>query len=103
MNYKWSEEGGWEEHHPDMVAVEPRPGLAIWVKFADGTEGEHDLSHLSHFPGVFAAWKDRAFFESVYLSETAGGPTWPGAIDLAPDVIWDKLSQTHKQPITMAK
>ena len=100
MNYKWSENGGWEEAHPDIVAVEPRPGLAIWVKFAGGTEGEHDLSDLSDYPGVFAAWRDRSFFESVYLDEAAGVPAWPGDIDIAAEPIWDELSQAHKQPLT---
>ena len=96
MHYEWSkQENEWVESHPDIVAVDPRPGWTIWVKFADGTEGEHDLSDLSDCPGVFAPWKDRAFFESVYLD--GGVPAWPGDIDIAPEPIWDDLSAHHKK------
>ncbi len=42
-------------------------GYRIWIAYEDGVEGELDLSHLAG-RGVFNAWKDRKFFESVRLS-----------------------------------
>ena len=37
------------------IDVKALPGYKIWVRFADGTEGEADLSHLAG-RGVFALW-----------------------------------------------
>ena len=50
------------------VAVEAREGYRIWIRYADGASGEVDLSDLAG-KGVFAAWNDRAFFESVHLTD----------------------------------
>ena len=70
--------------------VEPREGFRIWLHYADGVAGEVDLSHLSG-RGVFEAWKDRAFFESVHLSET-GAIEWGADIDLCPDALYLQLT-----------
>ena len=50
----------------DVAALD---GYKIWIKFEDGAEGKLDLSrHAGR--GVFKAWENRAFFESVRLSPT---------------------------------
>ena len=76
------------------VAVEPREGYRIWLRYADGVEGEVDLSHLVG-KGVFAAWRDRAFFERVRIG---AGRTiaWNEEIDLCPDALYLRL--TEKRP-----
>ena len=38
----------------------------MWVKYADGEEGEVDLSHLAG-KGVFSVWDDYEVFEKVYI------------------------------------
>lgn len=53
-----------------------------------------DLSDLSG-RGVFNAWKDRSFFESVRLG-SHGAIEWGGQIDLCPDAIYMRL--TGKSP-----
>ncbi len=50
------------------IAVEAREGYRIWVRFNDGASGEIDLSDMAG-RGVFAAWNDCSFFESVRLTE----------------------------------
>ena len=39
------------------VEVRPLPNYRIWLRYADGTEGEVDLSHLAG-QGVFAVWQE---------------------------------------------
>lgn len=78
----------------EAIAVEPRDGLRIWLRYADGTEGELDLSHLAG-KGVFAPWRDRAFFEQVHISE-CGAIAWNDELDLCPDALYLRL--TGKSP-----
>ena len=85
---------------PALVAVEPRDGLKIWVKYDDGIEGELDLAHLAEKRGVFKAWDDRAFFESVYID--LGVVTWghfPNEIDLAPETGYAVLLGISREQI----
>ena len=49
------------------ISVEARNGYKIWIKYADGKEGEIDLAHLTG-DGVFKAWEDRSLFESVWIT-----------------------------------
>lgn len=61
-----------------LKAVEP---YKLFVRFADGTEGVLNLSHLAG-EGVFKAWdKDNLFFD-VFVSTETGTITWPGGIDI---------------------
>ena len=46
------------------VAVEAREPYRIWLRFADGTEGEVDLRRWASL-GVFRAWSDPDLFRSV--------------------------------------
>ena len=62
------------------VAIEPREGFRIRLRYADGVEGEADLSDLAG-EGVFAAWLDRAFFETVRITDRSE-IVWEDQIDL---------------------
>ena len=79
---------------PKPVQVEPRPDCRLWLRYDDGTQGEIDLSDLAG-RGVFAAWRDTAFFESVRLGEY-GEIEWGDDIDLCPDALYMRL--TGKTP-----
>lgn len=72
------------------VDVEPRAGYRIWLQYSDGAAGEVDLSRLAG-RGVFAAWEDRTFFESV---EIRGGRVvaWSDEIDLCADALYLQLT-----------
>ncbi len=72
------------------IVVEPREGWCIWLRFEDGTEGEIDLSDVA-LQGVFAAWSDRAFFESVHLTPH-GSVAWSEELDLCADALYLELT-----------
>ena len=88
---------GWEGATEKMnemlarpIAVKPRDGYRVWVKFDDGEEGEVDYSHIPR-NGVFAAWNDREVFERVYISEFHS-LTWPGGLELCPNSTYMRLT-----------
>ena len=76
------------------VAVEPREGYCIWLRYADGAEGEVDLSDLAG-KGVFAAWRDRNFFRDVRIAD-GGEIAWRNEIDLCRHALYFRL--TGKDP-----
>ena len=67
---------------PELMEVEARDKLRIWIKFDDGVAGEVDLSHLAGM-GVFKAWDDRGFFEQAFIGER-GEVSWANEIDIDP-------------------
>jgi len=69
-------------------------GYRVRLRYADGVEGEVDLSDLAG-RGVFEAWNDRRFFESVRIDES-GALAWGSDIDLCPDALYLRL--TGKAP-----
>ena len=52
--------------HP--VAVEPRDGFSIWLRFVDGVEGVVDVSNVVGH-SLFGALAARAVFERVHINE----------------------------------
>ena len=72
------------------VAVETREGYRIWLRYADGVEGEVDLSHLAG-ERVFAVWNDRRFFERVYISEWRS-IALSDEIELCPNALYMEIS-----------
>ena len=76
------------------VEVKALNGHRIWIRFADGVEGEVDLSHLAG-RGVFTAWADRKVFESVHVDRN-GAIAWNEELELCPDALYLRL--TGKTP-----
>lgn len=76
------------------VAVEPRQAYRIWLRYADGVEGEVDLSHLAG-QGLFAAWLEPGVFDRVYLSEWRS-IAWSDDLELCADALY--LQLTGKSP-----
>src|SRR2546428_6580040 len=80
---------------PRPVEVKPLENFRIWLRYDDGTEGEVDLSDVAG-RGVFEAWNDAAFFESVRLG--SHGPIERVAnLDICPDALYRRL--TAKSPV----
>ena len=79
--------------------VEPRDSYRIWLHYSDGVSGEIDLSHLVG-QGVFEAWNDRAFFETVYINPVGGVITWNEDIDLCPDALYMELTGKSFEELT---
>ena len=79
---------------PKPVEVRALTNFRIWLRYDDGTEGAVDLSDVAG-RGVFAAWDDPAFFESVRLG-SHGAIEWGSDIDICPDAMYLRL--TGKSP-----
>ena len=76
-----------------IVAVSPRSGYRVWVRFEDGLEGEADLSHLVG-KGVFKRWADSpSEFMEATIDEASGTLCWPGGLDIAPDGLYRRVSE----------
>ena len=72
------------------VDVKARKNFRIWLQYDDGTEGEVDLSDVAG-RGVFAAWNDPAFFNSVRLG-SHGAIEWGENLDICPDAMYLRLT-----------
>ena len=63
-------------------------GFTVWLKFADGTEGEVDLSAELWGP-VFEPLRDPDYFRQFKLAEY-GTISWPNGADIAPEFLYEK-------------
>jgi hypothetical protein len=70
----------------NVTSVSARGGFRIWVAFADGTEGEIDLTDLVE-KGVFRALKEKGRLKG-FVDPDAKTVAWPGGLDLAPDALY---------------
>ena len=77
-----------------LVEIKALDGYRLWLRYADGVQGEVDVSDLAG-RGVFEAWKDRNFFENVRIDDS-GAPVWGANLDLCPDALYLRL--TGKTP-----
>lgn len=88
---------------PNPIAVEPRDGFRIWVRYEDGVEGELDMSHLARM-SIFKDWQDREFFEGVHINEF-GAVSWgcpegdDMELDIAPETGYAHLLGITKEHI----
>lgn len=76
------------------VEIKPLPNYRLWIRYADGVQGEVDLSHLVG-KGAFARWKEEGFFQRVRIAE-GGAIAWGDDMDLCPDALYLRL--TGKTP-----
>ena len=90
-----------EQQLPEPTAVEVREGYRLWLRYSDGASGEVDLSHLAG-KGVFAAWNDRAFFESVHLTDYRA-IAWGDEIDICADALYMELTGKTLEELALAE
>jgi hypothetical protein len=76
------------------VEVTARPQFKLFVRYADGVEGEIELGHLAG-QGVFAIWMQPGVFEQVSIGRS-GEIKWNDAVDICPDAVY--LQLTGKSP-----
>ena len=58
----------------------------LWLRFADGTEGEVDLEQELHGE-VFEPLKDVEYFKAVVLHPELRTVVWPNGADFAPEFL----------------
>ena len=61
----------------------------LHLRFADGTEGDVDLSQELEGE-VFEPLKDLAFFQTFTVSSELHTVTWPNGADFAPEFLYEK-------------
>jgi Protein of unknown function (DUF2442) len=65
----------------DVTEVRPLGDYRLFVRFSDGTCGEHDFTNLIAEPSAMTApLRDPATFARVFVE--LGVPTWPNGFDL---------------------
>jgi hypothetical protein len=76
--------------YPRITSVEVITPYTLNLRFADGTGGQVDCSHLvlREDAGVFAALRDPQEFAKAYVHPEAYTVAWPGDLDLDPDVLY---------------
>lgn len=75
---------------PKLSKAEYREGYRIWLKFADGIEGEVDLE--SELWGeMFQPLRDKARFAQFLLDKELETIVWPNGADFAPEFLYQKL------------
>jgi len=77
-----------------LLEAKAMPGYRLWLRSADGVEGEVDLTRLVG-KGVFKAWEDAARFERFSI-EAGRSVAWGEGIDLCADSLY--LDFTGKKP-----
>jgi len=75
-----------------ILSVEPRPPHGLHLVFADGIEGDIDMTQVVPLRGVFAPLADWSEFARVHLDEETGAVSWPGGADLDPLVLYSRVS-----------
>ncbi len=72
------------------LKVTALPGYKIHIHYADGVEGDVDLSQLVGH-GVFSLWNDPNTFESVSIGPS-GEIKWSDDVELCPDSLYMEIS-----------
>ncbi|MGH7194012.1 MAG: DUF2442 domain-containing protein [Candidatus Saccharimonadales bacterium] len=72
------------------IEVRPLPGYRLHLRYADGVEGEVDVSNLVG-RGVFGVWNDVHQFENVSIGPS-GEIRWSDQIDLCPDALYLEIT-----------
>ena len=72
----------------DILGAHVVHGHTLHLRFADGTEGDVDISRLVEFTGVFAALRDPREFAKVAVHPELKTVIWPNGADLDPDVLY---------------
>jgi Protein of unknown function (DUF2442) len=66
----------------------------IWLKFADGVEGEVDLED-ELWGDMFQPLKDKALFAELLLDEELETIVWPNGADFAPEFLYQQLCPNY--------
>jgi len=74
----------------EPLEVKALANYRIWIRYADGSEGEVDVSHLAGH-GVFKLWEDEEKWKNVRIAD-GGAIRWSEEIELCPDATYMKLT-----------
>jgi hypothetical protein len=73
-----------------ITKAEARGGHRLYLRFSDGSEGEHDFASMVRGEGaLLVPLHDPAYFARVFLEE--GAPAWPNGVDLDPTALYQEM------------
>ena len=75
---------------PRLQVAEYRQDFRLWLRFADGVEGEVDLQG-ELWGEVFEPLQDKSKFAGFVLDQELGTIVWPNGADFAPEFLYEKL------------
>ena len=64
--------------------------FVLWLRFADGTEGEVDLRDELDGP-IFEPLRDPAYFKKFTVHPELRTLVWPNGADFAPEFLYEKV------------
>ncbi len=76
----------------DVISATYRGGYRIEVVFDDGKRGIVDFSAYSERGGVFARFRDEAYFRDFRVNEELGVLTWGDDLDVAPETLYAEVT-----------
>jgi hypothetical protein len=79
---------------PKLSEAEYRGDYCIWLRFADGVEGEIDLED-ELWGEIFEPLKDKTRFSEFVLNEEVETIVWPNGADFAPEFLYQKLRPNY--------
>ncbi len=78
----------------DLIKAEYINGYKINLTFDDGKDGIVDFSQFIEKGGVFKKLKNQAIFKNFEINKELGVITWDGEIDIAPEILYSKATNT---------
>jgi hypothetical protein len=76
----------------DLKEIRVLDGYKIFIRFEDEKQGTVDLSDIINRGGVFSKLKDRTIFQQAYVNKEWSALCWPGDIDIAPETLYEAIS-----------
>ncbi len=70
---------------PKLIEIRYLTDYRVWLRFADGVQGEVDLAH-ELWGEVFEPLKDTDYFQRFFLE--GGTVAWPNGADVAPETLY---------------
>ncbi len=75
---------------PRLKEAKHISSYTLWIKFADGTEGEIDLRDELVGP-AFAPLKDLDYFNKFRVDAELHTLVWPNGADFSPEFLYEKV------------
>ena len=81
---------------PKIAEAKYAGDYRIWLRFADGSQGEVDLELLL-WGEMFEPLKDKALFAQFALYPERSTIYWPNDADLAPEFLYEQVRRKQRQ------
>ncbi len=75
---------------PKVVKARHEHDFTVYLRFADGTEGNVDLRD-ELYGELFEPLKDPAVFKALFVHPEFHTLCWPNGADLAPEFLYEKV------------